>query len=56
VLPYDGVLGLLPALLAATARISGELGAPASAIPAATLPKQPTLPGAAAPVVSKGTA
>jgi DNA-binding IclR family transcriptional regulator len=56
VLPYDGVLGLLPALLAATARISGELGAPASAIPAATLPNQTTLPDAAAPVVSKGTA
>ncbi|WP_348789651.1 IclR family transcriptional regulator [Leifsonia sp. NPDC080035] len=29
VLPYEGVLGLVPALLAATARISAELGAPA---------------------------
>ncbi|MFF2050768.1 IclR family transcriptional regulator [Leifsonia sp. NPDC058194] len=33
VLPYDGVLGLLPALLAATSRISAELGAPASGLP-----------------------
>lgn len=50
VLPYEGVLGLLPALLAATARISRELGAPASGIPTATLP------GASAPAHPKGSA
>jgi len=50
VLPYEGVLGLLPSLLAATARISAELGAPASGIPTATLP------GASAPAVPKGSA
>ena len=60
VLPYEDVLGLLPALLSATARISAELGAPATALPPATLPapSHPTPPprGAPAPVDLKGTA
>ncbi|WP_025156147.1 IclR family transcriptional regulator [Leifsonia aquatica] len=50
VLPYEGVLGLLPALLLATARVSAELGAPPSAVPTATLP------GARASAVPKGSA
>lgn len=39
VLPYEGVLGLLPALLGAAARLSAELGAPAGAVPTPVLPR-----------------
>ncbi|GIT78333.1 IclR family transcriptional regulator [Leifsonia sp. LS1] len=67
VLPYEGVLALLPALLAATARISAELGAPARSIPLAVLPEAahassstaspfPTDAGAPVSAAPKGTA
>ena len=42
VLPYEGVLGLLPALLATTAAISAELGAPVSRPEPATPQPHPT--------------
>jgi DNA-binding IclR family transcriptional regulator len=58
VLPYDGVLGLLPALREATARISRELGAPsvatADAAPAVPNTTANSIP-APASTESKGT-
>jgi DNA-binding IclR family transcriptional regulator len=69
VLPYEGVLGLLPALLAATSRISAELGAPTGSVPPAVLPEAaraslpvptsspvPTDSGAPVPAAPKGSA